>query len=229
MMGLGYSPFQSFWPLFLHHTLLSGTGFSVYPHAFTAPWIEVITVAGEALGMPELQHLGVMVRTPAGGGFLTRYGPDFFQIVHLRAGFRPGVPWGVGLDLRLVEVEGETPSYSGSLVISGEFPVNRGVFFWALETDGVEAQAWGTFWVTEGPGRLALDGEWREGEFLGSVAFLLALHERVDMGVAFHSSRATGFLVRIVPGEGLLLSIQSKTHPDLPLSTGIGLSFMPDV
>ena len=225
MIGLGYSPFQPFWPLFLHHALLAGGGFTLYPHAYTAPWLEMVSAGGALFGMQELPAAGLMLRSPAGGGMLTVYGPDFFRILHLRAGVRPGGLWGMGLDLRVVQMDERPPVYTAAAVLSGEIPFPQGVLLWALDTDGEESQAWGTFWVSEGPARMALDGVWRPGEFLGSVAFLVRIQARAELGVAFHSSRATGWLFRAVPREGLVLTLSAKVHPELPLSTGVGVAF----
>ncbi len=225
MIGLGYSPFQPFWPLFLHHALLAGGGFTLYPHAFTAPWLEVVSAGGVLFGMPELAAAGVMLRSPAGGGMLTVYGPDFFRIVHLRAGIPSGMRWGPGLDLRVVQIKGRPPAYSAMVALSGEIPFPRGVLLWALDTDGQESQAWGTFWISEGPARMALDGTWRPGEFLGALAFLMRVQPQVELGVAFHTSRATGWLFRVVPREGMVLTLSAKVHPELPVSTGAGVAF----
>jgi len=225
VIGLGYSPFQPFWPLFLHHALLSGGGFTVYPHAYTAPWLEVVTAGGTLFGMEDLPAAGLMIRSPTGGGMLTVYGPDFFRILHLRTGFRLSGLWGAGLDLRVVQMESRSPVYSAVVVMSGEIPLSQGVLLWALDTDGEESQAWSTFWVSEGPARMALDGVWRQGEFLGSVAFLVRVHPQAELGVAFHTSRATGWLFRVVVREGLLLTLSAKVHPELPISTGVGVAF----
>ncbi len=225
MIGLGYSPFHPFWPLFLHHALLSGGGFTLYPHAFTAPWLEVVSAGGMVFGMPELPAAGLMLRSPVGGGMLTMYGPDFFRILHLRTGFRPGERWGVGLDLRMVQLEERPPVYSAAVVLSGEIPLPRGMLLWALDADGEESQAWGTFWISEGSARMALDGTWRPGEFLGAVAFLMRIQSQTELGVAFHTSRATGWLFRVMPREDLVLTLSAKVHPALPLSVGVGVAF----
>ncbi len=223
-------PFLPFWPLFAGAGLLGTGGFSLYPHAFTAPWGEVITAYGELFAMPELRAMGIMVRSPWGGGTAWVYGPAFFRVLNLRVG-RGWEGMGVGVEVTQIRVEGEVPHYEARGWVSGELSFPHGVLFWGLGAGPREAQAHATLWISEGSLRMGLQGSW-EGGFLGAVALVWRTHPALEVGWGYLFQRhGVGWVLRAFPQPDLGVTVSVKVHPELPVSTALlvgwrGLKFL---
>lgn len=218
------NPFLPFWPLFLTVDLTGIGGFTLYPHAYHAPWVEFITAAGEMFSTSELGAAGAMIRSPWGGGMIWVYGPSYFRTLGLRIG-RGWGDWGIGGVLTVRQIEGETPIYTGQGWVSGEIGWPSSVLFWAFGVSPGKAEAHATFWVSEGPFRMALQGSWAE-EFLGSVGLVWHVHPSVEVGWGYQFQRqSVGWMMRIFQGSTMGITVSAKIHPDLPISTALILGW----